>query len=586
MIPSTERLPNVAAIHFGENQLARVLYVVYYQLFGCEEFLDTHGFQVYHYASFVSFLRLVQTRIKCVWDLAMHYLTQSIEERCHAITRGHHLQELYLYLHVMGVFTSQVIRTEMERGNVQRSPISHEPCVDERWGGLRDWDNIPPIICVTLKIPRKELAVFTQIRHSESRTPNVHCSLQILPSSGEVDSWCHIFAACQLVFGDISARGKLYDNSREVFVTEDGAGWNGTSPLIAVFYAPASLLLSQSHRIAVTFGIHRTPANVKRFGPKLGSELNIYETSLDNSAAVYITRYGPNQPGFSIVTGFAQTTPTNPINTGAGATGILIAGVDMEAGHIATFAGRLYITCKNQRLALNRRCLVQNSTVSPCQIAVRLGQTAPLILSFPVYVREERQKLRIDRTFSYVEVTAYVSDSCAWMKSPYSIFPIHLRHMGPVNRNIPYLDLRTCPVIDFTKTNLYWISRHISSSFSAQEQGLWEPDRLSRFTGEQILFDFKKTFLCLILTLCRGLGETQGLTLCSFYNSAQGNPQTAPEGDPSLFILASSLCLDRSNRVMVLDCALIPSSTFSALKNILRRLPRINLFADDAQLQL
>ncbi|KAI1288776.1 hypothetical protein F5Y03DRAFT_379317 [Xylaria venustula] len=54
-----------------------------------------------------------------------------------------------------------------------------------------------------------------------------------------LSGWQNIFPACQLSFGEVSTLGKPHDDSYDISVQEDGAGWSGTSPLIASLRRPS-----------------------------------------------------------------------------------------------------------------------------------------------------------------------------------------------------------------------------------------------------------------------------------------------------------------------------------------------------------
>lgn len=68
----------------------------------------------YHHASFASFLRLVQTRVACDWDTTTNKLMELVSRRRNATMGMQYLQELCVYLHIMGVFCSPLVRRWLE----------------------------------------------------------------------------------------------------------------------------------------------------------------------------------------------------------------------------------------------------------------------------------------------------------------------------------------------------------------------------------------------------------------------------------------------------------------------------------------
>ncbi|KAI1149109.1 hypothetical protein F4825DRAFT_469448 [Nemania diffusa] len=559
-------------IQFEANQLAEVLYRVYTYMFRDEDYankflnMSLDSFRKssllwYQRAGFASFLHLVKTRVTCDWDTAMGDLMILIQNRRNAPINAQYFQELYVYLHLLGTFSSDVLKSWHERGHdlasVLEGLLSCTPPVGRRLGDLRDWKNIPPVVCVTLKIPRAKLGVFTNIHRSEIGTPYVHCLLQSseAPRQG---SWQNLFQACQLGFGEISTQGTRHDDSFEISVVEDEAGWNGTSALIAVFYAPSFYLLMEPRDATVALGIHSTLITVHQFVSKVGIEMNVYKTTLNNSAAVYITRYGPNQKQFPASTGFFQNETANPDSIGANAS--MIANVDTNGGNIISFTGRFDITDDDRKLALQGGCQVQRSTVSPCEVSIQLGKIAPLNLSFPTIVVENSQKLRIARKSLYIEVVAQVAGPFEWMNYPHFMYPILLQDEKPANYNLPYLELQTCPIVDINqRTKLEWLNTHLSGMMSARERVLREQSGRLHSAGEQIRLDFKESLFSLFVRFSGIQGE----------KGRAFGINCAGHGGIHMLILPSSLRLDLTNRTVVLDCAVLP-----LYDELMPRLPR------------
>ncbi|KAI2641188.1 hypothetical protein GGS21DRAFT_361491 [Xylaria nigripes] len=555
MTPSAEPWPESTTIKFDEIELAELLYQVYIYMFR-QENLEFNLSNVnikallassqlwYSRASFVSFLRIVQTRVKCDWDQAMSYLLMLIENRSNAPMNMHYFQELLLWLHTMNVFSPDSMRNWYTTTMTREFSHSRITLLDEKWGDLRDWKNIPPVVCVTLKVPRSKLAVLTNMSRLEIGTPHVHC---LVHAPGSLASaWMNISQACQFAFGDVSTSGKPFDDSFEVSIVEDEAGWDGTSPLIVVFCVPTFFLLLEPRDAIVAFGIHNSP-NTARFVQKLGLSMKIYETSLENSNAVYVTRYGPHQTRFPITTGFARTVSEGPASAGANAS--LIASVEKQSGHIVSFTGRLDLTGDEYKSALKDGCEVHKSAVSPCEVAIRLGQTTPLILCFPIFVVEASQRVRIARKSSYIEVIAKVAGPSGWVEYPHYMYPIHLQRGKPVNWNVPYLDLRTCPIVDIKHRNkMGWLTHHLSLMMSARERNLRESGKDSCSVGETARLVFKESLYWLFHHFSGVQVRNRNMV---FFKSER-------EGGSDIIIFPSSLRLDLADRVAILDCAVLP----------------------------
>jgi hypothetical protein len=611
-----ELCPCPTLIQFDAKELARALYKSYITMFRDEE--DAHAdpdsaLVWYHRGSFAAFLRLVQTRVSCDWDAAMIKLIKLIRNRRNSQPEVHYVDELFVYMHIVdsipsssglctGAWAWQHRRTESasntnEQETLPSSGSSHKHS-DESGSGdqekprdIRDWTNIPPIVCVTLKIPRSKIAVLTRMRRDEIDTPYVHCFLSCPDGYGvgekKINAWHDDFAACQLAFGEIiTASGKPYDDSYRISVAEDKAGWGGASALIAVFYVPTFCLLAQysggsksggrgssKNKTKVGFAITRVPAKEAFFKSKLGGSLTIYETGVDNSAAVYITRYAPNMTRFPIISGFAPTSAPMVGTPSTRANASMTAKVEKRSGHIVTFTGRLDITSDELKSALRDGHEVHPSIINPCEIAVRVGQreqtkTGPLTVSFPVFIQESTWKVRFMRKSSWVEVIAHVGGPNEWMKYPYYMYPVcHNHHIDqpPTNYNMPYLSLHACPIIDTRSRDdnrLDWLRHHVSSMIPEKEEAISiiNDNNASSSTmaslpnGEDTRLGFQKSLLWIFE---RFSGSFRLRSRVFILREKDGKDGKDIRGH--LLIIVHNLRLNRSDRAVVLDCAVIPN---------------------------
>ncbi|KAI0830981.1 hypothetical protein F5Y06DRAFT_307811 [Hypoxylon sp. FL0890] len=550
-------------MQFDAGQLAHVLYHIYLYIFRDEDYtfkfanitlaaLKLSSIVWYQRASFASFLSFIKTRTKCEWDTVMDALIQLIEDRPNAPMGMNYIQELFTYLHVLGVFSTDLLREwhnheekALEFGSIFAPIVPRIAPVDKKWGDLRDWMNIPPIVCVTLKVPRRKLSVLAA-KSSQMGTPPVHCTLEGAPSGG-MNRWQNIFPACQMAFGNIVPNGVRYDDSFEISVEEDEASWNGSSALIVSFYAPSFFLLLEPRKAVVTFGIHSTLATTMVFYQELGITLSLYTTTLDNTADVYITRYMPHQTRLPVVPGFAAEDLMDPSALNRGADLGITADVDQRTGRIEQVISRLDITSREYQSTL-RSCKVQTMIVSPYQVDVTLGPTTLFVVCFPASITENI-RTRIARTSGYIEVIARIATGSGWVKNPYFMYPVHLVHGQPVNWNLPYLNLGSSPIIDTTQTReLNWIVPHVSLSMSSREQALRKNARLDRSPGEQIRLDFKES-ICLLFMRSAGL-QLGKHWVFSLYKGVNR--------DNHVLIITSDLRLDLVNRTVVLDCAILP----------------------------
>lgn len=168
-------------IHLPENDLAQVDHHVYRGMFEYQNltqlFFDMGMtatrkalHQQYQRGSLAWFLRSVKRTIDVDRDAFISNLLGLIEEDSEITMIRNYIQELYVQLYLLRTYSISKFR--------QRSYNNPNWGDDRRF--MHGWKNVPPVVCVTLEIPRKNLKVFTDL--ARTATPTVHCILQSLTS--------------------------------------------------------------------------------------------------------------------------------------------------------------------------------------------------------------------------------------------------------------------------------------------------------------------------------------------------------------------------------------------------------------------
>ncbi|KAI2620321.1 hypothetical protein GGS26DRAFT_594940 [Hypomontagnella submonticulosa] len=526
-------------IGFNPQQLAVALYKVHEEIVsentsksGGHPNAYSQSYAVwyrYNYAAFASFLRLVKTRTTCDWDLVMRSLMGLIEKE----TGKGIVQpiELIAYLYMFGVVSTDVMK-EWESQSIMEQPVL---APSKKWKAMTSWKDVPPVVCITLEIPRKQLAT-ARIMNADKNHALVamHCRLDIPNHTGPSEN---TFQVCQFGFGEVSTTGTPFTNGFNISVSEDSQGWDGKSPLIVSFYVPSFVLFLKPQNAEVACAIH---------GLKM-KPFDLYKTALDKSGKVRISRYAPNQTGFPVASGFASEDFVSPGDINPGTDTSVAAVIDKKTGQVSTFNGRFNIESAEYRSALREASEVRASNISPCEISVSLGKGKPsFALSFPMFVVAGTLKAMSDKSSS-IGVIAPAAGYAGWIRYPSFMYTTYLENGEPVNWNIPYLDLDKCPVISTEdRSQLGWLKSHTTSVFSRQEKDFEKDDRLLRDGREQIRINFKST-LC--YTLFHGF---------AFRNLRALQLSSQDDGKAHMLLLPSSMRLDLSNRTIVLDAAIVP----------------------------
>lgn len=157
-----------------------------------------------------------------------------------AVSLGlNYIQELYLYLHILDLYSADVFT---KTGQVKYAIT----------GGIGRWKDFPTTVCITLQVPRARLAALTGPKATEVGTPIGHCILQS-SSGSKLGRWQNIFSEIQIAFGTISTVSAMYTNDFAIRVTKDELRWQGNSPLVVSFVALSWFLLLKPQTTIVAF---------------------------------------------------------------------------------------------------------------------------------------------------------------------------------------------------------------------------------------------------------------------------------------------------------------------------------------------
>lgn len=489
----------------------------------------------YHRASLAAFLRLVQHRVDCDWDKTMRLFHDLVAKQGSSAMDMVHLQELCAYLHVLHVHTVDLYKNPVLDPGLSTIPPEGQH--------LRSLENIAPVVFFTLKVPRKYIKVFTDEDRLAFGRPTVHCKISDV-SSGET-----LFSACQSSFGEISTRGTQHSDEYEFRLNEDKAGWYGDSPLIVTFCTPSSAILRDYSSTTVAFGMHVTPLMIMQFQKHYGPSLIIYETAVNNTDNVHITKYAPHQRALPEVHGFNLDQAPAP---GVNSVQTMTATRDPQAGCLATMVGRLEINSEKLRAMLKDGAPVKVDNPTPCHSTVTLGQERPLDLFFPVPVLANNQRVRVASKSSYVEVIAQVATVSSTTDFPTSfVYPLFLTpsQKVPLTWNMPHLDLQKQPPLNLGPGQQNaWLDTHFSMQFSGRERAMRKNKSFPRSPGEQVRVDFKDSLFIM-------LGQFAGIQGKKATTFGISNPE---EGGIMVLILPNKLRIDLATRTVVMDCAVLP----------------------------
>ncbi|KAI9737780.1 MAG: hypothetical protein M1834_009148 [Cirrosporium novae-zelandiae] len=562
-------------IRWPEKDLAHILYEVYLNMFYPQDPMHSWAdfdiskppnlsFPRYHSGSMAAFCAFVQHKAVGDWGQVMQNFINLVTDG--SIITRHYACELYTQLYIFKVCAVPLCEPRN---------VIHWDHKDVR--EIRAWKDIPGIVCITLKIPRTKLEVFTGLPQTELGRPLVECFLQ-------GSDWTQGFAVVQLAFGEIVPVGEIDDDNFKLKIEEDPSGWKGTSSLIALFYAPSKLAWHDSENVTVAFGPRRTPDNAITFARALGRRLLVYETGVMNKHNVYITKHRPHQSGDMSVCKFSDTATMPNISPSSAIDTTITANVDSPHIRVETLTGRVNFLSDNMKIVLNDGAFAKIHQTSPLVIAINIGEKPyRYYVEFPVPVVGSCTRVRVNRKLSYVEIVAPIAQPARAENYPEFMYPLVLDGGDPVVMNMHSLNLDCLPILDITKPeDLQWLIPHATYVLSIREQILKDESMRSNANSPDVRLNFKEALFYLFTTFA-GLQGAKRSRVFSINH--------VTEGSIHILVFVSFLRLDMANHTVVLDAAVLPLThrLMPQLHVFLERLHEIqidNIKVDDDGLKL
>ncbi|KAJ0124535.1 hypothetical protein J7T55_005873 [Diaporthe amygdali] len=456
------------------------------------------------------------------------------------------------------------------------------------------WSNIPEAVAVTIAIPPVAWKEIAKIALEASVGFTVEGSLRGV--QGGAPTWHNLFADVQVTFGSVLTAGHREDEGFTVSVQEDPRSWSGDSHMIATFSVPTAALQVDPKHTKVSLCLANSAQNVAVFNtrlqlgnPMLGTPMIIYETDLDNSSHVHITKNQPGQDSYPLYNNLKLQTTED-----AASDSKYYFTADIEpSGVIASITGHLDVLSLDGKELLSNKAAVDVRKISPFTFEIVLGEREAVYqLCFPVPVVKDGSKTRIARTSGYVEVTATLADPATAQTLDDFVFPttmakstsiMDLGQSIPVTLNVPHINLDSLPVLDISdKKSLGFLTTLASWTFSVRERKLRDEANNSGISTSARM-NFKESLFTMFM-LASGLqGGQTGLF-------AIHHPE---KGGIHMLLFVSAIRLDGANGSVALDAAVIPF-TVEIIKGgkmepfllMLRELECCTITVDDEELVL
>ncbi|KAK4169848.1 hypothetical protein QBC43DRAFT_38684 [Cladorrhinum sp. PSN259] len=591
---------NLALFRMEGEDLAKILFQVYQEMFpaeNVEKLMGNAGLNAYRTgqdldlptntrACFVAFLKLVKSNVVVSdWESVMTNFQGSIGRISGgmiASTAELYLHELYAYLHLYDVFSGTLLEVPHSQGS---------SFGDTRKPSMEYLHKMPPVVCVTLRVPREALQVLIDEDPNIVGTVPVHCSVD---QAG-------IFAVLQTGLGEMTTTGSRDSNQFQIHIKDDEQGWYGKSDLFVSFFIPTRILIQQPAATRLDFAARMTRQTMLKLVPTLGFGLVLFGTSFNDHKHVFITQHLPNFTGPVRLAGNLNqiNDVSQSIAQDDAVKTTITASVSPQPTtvRLSTFTARVDILNLKLRKALQGGSQVQVTLLhhDPSALSIAVGKEPPFKVSFPAPIINASVKTRIARKSSWIELIANMVTDPASAPLPSFTFPMLVSPSADagdralkINLPItPYIHLSTLPILDIssaTADSFQWLNIHTTFMFSPRERQLRENPSLPvppSSTAQRTVVEFKDSLFSMFMQF-PGIQGTKhnifGIT----------NPSN---GGVHILFFVSSFRLDLASRSVVLDAAVLPlfDQLMPRLGNFLQAFTAsrfINIKVNDAELEM
>ncbi|KAG8723418.1 hypothetical protein FRC09_003434 [Ceratobasidium sp. 395] len=484
----------------------------------------------YHRESFVLLLRLVRSRVRLVkgdWDQLIGAFLGYVAKNKESILERNHYQDLCLQLHLYGLYSGRSMQPSWQLERREGTPNIKI---------FDGWNDIPPVVCLVVVVPRKSLGV---LMNEQAGGPRFQMNL-IAGSA-----YHNNYSSLQGVWGSCNRDSS---DSTRVSIQEDPAGVHGTSDLIVSFWASSYLLVTAD--TTARFALRLNPLAIINFQRKLGTNLELFSTSIENKKQVHILRDRPMIN--STVQRISQLALGLSLPISRPGTILNQVGIDKGEGSMFAYSAtsltaRLDIDSLEEQAALLNGASVSATQVSPCAMEVFVGEHRHII-SCPYPVQGASNRLRIARKSHYVEVILNFSNPIGPEGYALDTYPV-VRHGPYTPWNIHHINLDRMPIVDVkSKDKINWVKIHCVFQVSDRERAVSE---VAKSKPENVMINVKESIYIMF----------------THYTGHEGGPTrvfclTEPSGNLGVYtvVLVAGIRLDLASSTIVLDAAVVPLS--------------------------
>ncbi|KAL8783008.1 MAG: hypothetical protein Q9195_009513 [Heterodermia aff. obscurata] len=565
---------HILAVEWDPQMLSAYLFALYLTMFASENPSNlmarfqrmivtsqySTNMQRYTRAAMAALLRIVKVGGITNWDKTMDLFTEMIEDDRTLLIGSNGVQELYLYLHCFGVWSS---------GALQRGPnqLTEIPGLSLKFRpgetGLLAEESLSALVHLVLVVPRKSLKVITSEDPDTLGSPALQISITQDAPEYAFDNH---FSSIHCSFGKLASDNGI---AHQEEIEEDDDGWMGSADLIVTCQVPAFVLLTGPREgISVAMTFMNSPEASMKFSLKTGLRLQIFVAKLRDSQRVKICRNAPglrSQDAIMVQNQWIEATSKSEKLTSRSL-------VTLDSNHVAVSLQQHIDfppgSAESKALVAGKSVTVVQK--SSCTVTLQIGDPISRPIYFPFHINGSQSRLRVAQKSSWIEVSLPIHTAPSrepfesWMQL---LFP---KRCPPQLWSIPKINLALQPAVSFVpgkSKDASWISYILGSTLSATEITLSGDNNSSDISASTAKHELKESLQIMIVNFA-GLKTTAKTKAARvFLLTHQGSCHTV--------IFANVLRLDLDLGSVVLDTCVVPL-TYDILQDMYESLSELS----------
>ncbi|UKZ76155.1 hypothetical protein TrVFT333_003851 [Trichoderma virens FT-333] len=358
-------------IQMKAKDITEILFEMYLDMFTNEMDSESRYFSGreatnyprFHRGGFTALLKAIQARMKTDWDSVLGDLLRRIEEQRRALPMvAKQAQGFRLQLSLSNLWSND----DKVDGTVATIP---------RHGPLSGWNHLPPMVAITLLVPRNTIDLLYGEPHPLSPIPTFVGALKASRHYSSLAETLYVFDDVHIVFGRVTKTGDIASGDAIVSIEEDELCWLGESALVATFLVPTAVLVQEPMIDMVGLDLTMaTPSTALIRTRTVLGESTVYETTLSNSTRVFITKLMPGTTAHKVTSSGVRPLKGDVTQVDNGGPMTLMAELPSDKKAIESLTAHMQISSERGQKLLQNKAPIELQQNDPFTINIVFGK--------------------------------------------------------------------------------------------------------------------------------------------------------------------------------------------------------------------